>query len=120
MLLLVDELREEVGDRWAGILERQLTLLSGLPQKLDRILTLAAEESETEGSDGRSAAEGTSSGRSTGMVVACLLALTVVVLLTHHLADTVALGGWTERAGALLVLLFGGLLLRVVTRSDSD
>ncbi|MFQ5350910.1 MAG: AarF/UbiB family protein, partial [Thermoanaerobaculia bacterium] len=62
LLLLFGELREEVeSGHWSGTLERQLSLVSGLPQKLDRILTLAAEDDRDENAGGRSTAAGDSS-----------------------------------------------------------
>lgn len=122
LLLIVGELREEVAERPGGILEGQLRLLSGLPQKLDRILTLAAERDESESDNRRSVvtAEREPRRRNTGLVAACLLALTAVVVLTRYVAETAGFGGWTERTGALLVLLLGGLLLKAVMSSGDD
>ena len=119
--LLFDELRREgEARRWSGALEHQLSLLTGLPRKLDRVLTLAAERDgfERKGEGGAPPRQEERRSSRRAAVTACLLALTAVVLLTHHVAESGAFGAWTERIGALLVLLLGGLLLRAATRAD--
>lgn len=109
LLLLAGELGEGgPAGGWAGVLERQIDLLSGLPWKLDRLLTLAAAEERPRR---RRRAGGEPRRRGGGVaVVACLLAVTAVVLLSHQLAQTGAAAA--EPLGAVLVLLFGGLALR--------
>ena len=118
LLLLYDELRREgEGGRWLGAMEHQVGLLSGLPRKLDRVLTLAAEPDRAERGEGRALTAPEPSGGSRWMAVAgCLLALTAVVLLTRHVAEAAA-GPWPERLGSLLVMLLGSLALRAATRS---
>ena len=119
LLLLFDELREEAETgRWAGALERQVGFVAALPQKLDRILTLAAEDDRREEPTSRHVGESRvpRSGGG-GVVAACLLALTAVALLTHHLLDAGTLGAWVERVGALAVLFLGFLLLRAAASS---
>jgi len=118
LLLLFTELRQEgEARRWAGALDHQLSLLAGLPRKLDRVLNLAAARDPSGRVEEQTRAVPESPGRSGWTAVAaCLLALTAVVLLTHHVAEAGATGVWAERIGALFVLLLGGLLLRTVTR----
>jgi hypothetical protein len=127
LLLLFDELRDEAeSGRWNSALERQLGLLGGMPQKLDRILTLAAEDDPApagRGREGRAASRrhhGGSAGAGAGPVVAaCLLAITAVALLVGRLGETGDLEVWPERLAAFTVLLLGGALLRAVLR-DGD
>jgi hypothetical protein len=121
LLLLFDELRDEAeSGRWNGVLERQLSVVSGLPQKLDRILTLAAENDRGDEPAGRR--DGDAAPRRAGggpVVAACLLALTAVALVTHHLAGAAGAGPWVERLGGLAVLLLGSALLRAASRDGS-
>ena len=121
LLLLFDELRDEAeSGRWSGGLEGQLSAVSALPQKLDRILTLAAEDGG--GADSAARSDGRDESRSGAwpVMTACLLALTAVALLSHHLAAATAAGAWAERLGALAVLLLGALLLAAATRDGPD
>jgi ubiquinone biosynthesis protein len=119
LLLLFGELREELEPgRWADIIERQLSVAIGLPQRLDRILTLAAGPEDGASNESRRSVEQEPHRQGAGAAVAaCLLALTSVVLLAHHLVEAGTFAPWPERLGAGLVLLLGGLLLRVSTRS---
>jgi ubiquinone biosynthesis protein len=119
LLLLFGELRDEAeGGRWAGRLERQLSLMSGLPQKLDRILTLAAEHDRPGSEDRRRDGEREPlRGSGWPAVAGCLLALAAVALLTHHVAEAGTIGVWAERLGALVVFSLGALLLGVTRRA---
>ena len=119
LLLLFGELGEDAeAGRWAGAVERQMTLLSGLPRKLDRILTLAAGEDRPDRPEDGDREERPAGGRAAGWpaVAGCLLALTAVVALAHRLAEGGAFGAVPERIGALLVLLLGGLAVGVAGR----
>jgi hypothetical protein len=121
LLLLFSELRREGEDgRWAGTMEHQLNLLTGLPRKLDRVLTLAAERDRSKGHEDHALSGVATAGNSWATVAACLLALIAVVLFTHHLMESGGAGAWAERIGAGLVLLLGGLLLRAATRPAGD
>ncbi len=117
LLLLAGELRDEgESGRWSGTLERQLSLLGGLPQKLDRILTLAASEDRAD--DRQRDRRRPLRRRGAGAVVAaCLLGLTAVVLLTHHLGEAGPFGAAAEQVGAVVFLALGALLLRVAAGS---
>ena len=114
LLLLFGELREEAeSGRWAGSLERQVGFVAALPQKLDRILTLAAEDDRREESTSRPVGESRAPRRTGwGLVSACLLALTAIALLARHLLEAGTPAAWVEGTGALTVLLLGALLLR--------
>ena len=120
LLLLFEELRREAeDDRWVGAMEHQVGLLAGLPRKLDRVLTLAAERDRPGRSEERASAPAQSaSGSRWAAVAGCLLALGAVVALTRHVAEAAA-GPWPERLGALLVLLLGSLALRAASRSGA-
>ncbi len=114
LLLLVAELGEGVqGGRWAGDFERQLDRLAAVPRKLDRILTLAARD-ERPAASGSSRRAGREAPRRSAWpaVAGCLLALSAVVLLTHHVAAAGTFAA-AEPLGAILVLLLGGLTLWV-------
>jgi hypothetical protein len=119
LLALFGELNED-GElrRLSGRVERQVGLMSGLPYKLNRILTLVSEDDRLEDEiDGRAGdpAE-THRGGVWAAVCGCLLAISAVALLTHRFGGAGALGFWAERIGAGVVLLLGALLLRVATR----
>lgn len=119
LLLLFGEWRDEGRKgRLSGVLESQANLLIRLPQKLDRVLSVTERETRrSEGGERSVEPEPRSLGASAALA-ACLIALASVVLLTHYLGNSGVLGAWGERAGALLVLLLGGLSLRIAVRAD--
>jgi len=91
--------------------ERYAALMIDLPQRLDEVLTLAAEGNLRSGSRAPEPAQRPRSTSST-LWVALLLALGAIFLLWPRLD-----GIWGERLGALVFLLLGALLLRLVVRS---
>lgn len=119
LLLLVSELRREgKTGRWVGAVEQQLSLLTGLPRKLDRVLTLAAERQRPErAEDGARGGVEVPDRGGWASVAACLVALVAVVLLTRHVVESGAGAVWMEPVGAVVVLLLGGLSLRSATGS---
>lgn len=122
LLLLAGELSDDVGGGLSSsALGSQLSLLSDSPRRLVRILDLAADPDRTSrAAVGRERDREPRAGADGRVVAACLLALGTVALLTRYFADAGASGEWAERVGSLIVLLLGGLLLRVVTPPSSD
>ncbi len=102
-LMTVEQLRETF--------ERYAALMIDLPQKLDEVLTRAAEGSLRR--DGRAVPGPAPARRSFAVWIAILLALAAIVLLAPQLGG----GVWGERVSALLFLLFGAWLLRLVVRT---
>lgn len=97
-------------------LEPYAALLVQVPQKLDEMLTLLASGEARlklqidEGADPRR--------RQSPLVVAVTLAaaLGAIALLTRQLASPALFGAWGERIGAVILLVFGALLLRALGR----
>lgn len=119
LLLLFGEWRDEGRKgRLSSVLESQANLLIRLPQKLDRVLSLAEREAPRGEGGGHNVEPAPRPRGAWAAVAACLIALSSVVLLTHYLGNAGVLGAWGQKAGALLVLLLGGLSLRVAVRAD--
>ncbi|HWM89259.1 MAG TPA: AarF/UbiB family protein [Thermoanaerobaculia bacterium] len=98
-------------DRLRENFERYAALAVQLPQKLDEVLTLAAEGDLRRPT--RPAARPPERRRGSSLVwVSLLLALAAVVLLARQVD-----GVWGERVGALLFLMVGALLLRFAGRT---
>lgn len=91
--------------------ERYAALMIDLPQRLDEVLTLAAEGNLRRGPRASEPAE-RPRNTSSMIWVALLLALGAIILLWPRLD-----GIWGERLGAIVFLFFGALLLRLVVRS---
>lgn len=91
--------------------ERYAALMVELPEKLDEVLTLAAEGNLRRSPRAPEPAEPPRSLSAT-VWVTLLLALAAVFLLAPQLG-----GVWGERVGALLFLLLGALLLRLVVKA---
>ena len=98
-------------------LDKYATMIMELPKKLDDVLTLASEGNTrlklriTEGADRRR------QKNSLAVSIALLLMVATVILLAHHLAINGGAGVWAERIGAILCVLIGAMLLRVISRS---
>ncbi len=103
-------------DHWGGQLDRYAALLSVLPQKLDELLTLAAE-----GSDRSVVAEPgrrpRPQGSSSLVVASLLMVLGAAALVLRRLAESGALAGRGDEIAAALFLVFGGFLLWVARRA---
>lgn len=99
-------------DRLRENFERYAALAVQLPQKLDEVLTLAAD-GDLRRPTRPAAARPAEPRRGSSLVwISLLLALAAVVLLARQVD-----GIWGERAGALLFLMVGALLLRFAGRT---
>lgn len=91
--------------------DKYAALLLALPQRLDQALTLSAEGSAGPKRD--STASNAPRPRTAVVALALLLLLATVVALATHFAVAGG-GGWVEKAGAILFVAIGALLLRAV------
>jgi predicted unusual protein kinase regulating ubiquinone biosynthesis (AarF/ABC1/UbiB family) len=98
-------------------LDKYTAMMMELPQRLDDVLTLAAESSTNLRLHGMGTARrrGQQNNPST-VVLALLLVLVAVVLLSHHLAASAVAGVWVDRISAIAFVLIGALLLRAASR----
>ena len=103
-------------ENWGGQLDRYALLLAALPQRLDEMLTLAAEEDPR---PARPAVEDRPRRAESSHLVlaAALMALAAVALLAHRFVQTGALGGRGEAVAGALFLAAGGVLLWILTRT---
>jgi ubiquinone biosynthesis protein len=101
--LFTDTTRISIGSAVAPLVE--------LPRKLDRGLTLAAEDA----SSARQASE-EAPGGAWRVVLGLLMALAAIALLTHYAAPSAEAANWIEDVGAIGALIVGGLLLRAAAR----
>jgi predicted unusual protein kinase regulating ubiquinone biosynthesis (AarF/ABC1/UbiB family) len=97
-------------------LDRYAVMMMGLPQKLDEVLTLAAEsgarvrlQSAQEIGHGREQS-------SSAVAIALLFVLAAVVLLSHHVSASAAGGVWFDRISAMVFVVVGALVLRAIGR----
>jgi predicted unusual protein kinase regulating ubiquinone biosynthesis (AarF/ABC1/UbiB family) len=97
-------------------LDKYTAMIMGLPQKLDDVLTLAAESSARVKLQGTGEAGHRRQENTSAVVSALLLVLAAVVLLSHYIAASAAGGVWLDRIGAIVFVLVGALLLRAVSR----
>ena len=98
----------------ASQLENMLREMAGLPQKLDELLTLAAEGRLRVKLHVPETGERRTVGTQTVQLVAGLVLLIAVASLVRHAAP--ASGPTVERVGSLVLLLVGGWLLVTAAR----
>jgi predicted unusual protein kinase regulating ubiquinone biosynthesis (AarF/ABC1/UbiB family) len=117
MLTGVSQVRDAMSfGNWGGQLDRYALLMAALPQRLDEMLTLAAE------GGARPAPPDTvrpsRRAESSHLVLAAaLMVLAALALLLHHFVQVGALAGWGETIAAVLFLTVGSLLLWILTRT---
>jgi ubiquinone biosynthesis protein len=103
-------------EQWSGQLDQYAALMAALPQKLDELLTLAAEGgSRAESAEPPPAPR--RAERSHLLLAAWLLVLAAMALLLQHLVKTDVLAGRGEAIAAFLFLAFGGILLWALGRT---
>jgi ubiquinone biosynthesis protein len=98
-------------------LDKYAAIVLELPQKLDAVLTLAAEGSARRQLQGTRTAVHPRQTHSSAVVIALLLLLGAFVLLSHHLAESVSVGVWLDRISAMVFVLLGALLLRAASHT---
>jgi predicted unusual protein kinase regulating ubiquinone biosynthesis (AarF/ABC1/UbiB family) len=97
-------------------LDKYTALMMGLPQKLDEVLTLVAENSVRVNLQESREVGYRRQRDSSAVVIGLLFVLAAVVLLSHHVAASAAGGVWIDRISAIVFLLLGALLLRAASR----
>jgi len=91
-------------------------LMMDLPQSLDEALTSLSEgHTRLKSQAADSNAHGAHS--SSSLVVALVLVLASVVLLSQYITPSIVAGAWTNRINTIVFMVFGALLLRVVSRT---
>jgi predicted unusual protein kinase regulating ubiquinone biosynthesis (AarF/ABC1/UbiB family) len=98
-------------------LDKYSAMMMELPPKFDHALTLMAESYARLPLQGAAPAQYRGQQNSSTVVIALLLALVAVVLLSHHFAMSAIGGVWVDRISTIAFVAFGGLLLRVASRS---
>ena len=96
-------------DQWNGQLDRYALLLAMLPQRLDELLTRAAEGDRYGVPE--ASARPRAGGSSQILVAAVALVAAALALLLRHLVEAGVLAGMGEEGAAILFLVCGGLLL---------
>lgn len=102
-------------DSWNGQLDRYAMLMVSLPQRLDELLTRAAEgDLQPAQRAGRPPRRAESAHL---LLAAALMVMAALALLLHHFGQAGALAGQGEAAAAALFLVVGVLLLWALGRS---
>ncbi|HLE85935.1 MAG TPA: AarF/UbiB family protein [Thermoanaerobaculia bacterium] len=116
----MDELRGLVSPAgaagWGAALEPHARLLFELPQRLDEVLSMLARGETLIRLEVSEPPEAERRRGSLPGLLALALAIVAVAAVTQRLADPALAGVWAERAGALLLLGLGALLLRAIGR----
>jgi predicted unusual protein kinase regulating ubiquinone biosynthesis (AarF/ABC1/UbiB family) len=111
------EFREMVSPGRVGdSLDTYATMMTELPQRLNDVLTLAAEGHTRTKYDERERTDHRSVKNSSITVAALLLLLMSVALLSHHLSASASAKVWADRVGTVAFMLVGALLLRAACR----
>ncbi len=111
----VTEARQMLDPRTVGTtFDRLLQDMVHLPQKLDDVLTLAAEGRLRVKLNVRDGDDAQRTRNRTVLLIAMLVALTAVASVARHFAP--ALGAGAQRLAALAVLILGGWLLVAAAR----
>ncbi len=95
-------------------MDRYTAMMVDLPQSLDDALTSITEgpiRLKLQAADSADHREGTFSA----VVPALLLVLAAFVLLSHYIGTSVVAGLWAGRINTIVFMVFGALLLRVVS-----
>ena len=90
--------------------------LLAMPQRLNELLTLAAEGRTNIKLEMVEPPPERRRKDSSAAALTAVLTMAAVVLLAHHLAG--ALGSWAERIGAVLLGVLGSFLLRTLSRRE--
>jgi ubiquinone biosynthesis protein len=115
LLAGVERCREMLSVQQLGEqMDKYLAIMTDLPQKIDDLLTLAAEGSERSKLQLDPGHQRSKKG--SFVMLAWLVALVAVVLLSHRLTIA-STGPWSSEISALAFVLLGAVLLRVSTRS---
>jgi predicted unusual protein kinase regulating ubiquinone biosynthesis (AarF/ABC1/UbiB family) len=96
-------------------LDKYATMMMGLPQRLDDVLTVVAESGARMKFQATEAPTHRQQKNRSALVITLLLVLAAIVLLSHHLAVSVGAGVWVDRISAIVVVLIGVLLLRAAS-----
>ena len=97
-------------------MDKYAAMMMGLPQKLDEVLTLAAEGGARMRLQVTDTAASRKQRNSLAIVIALLMILAAVTLMSRHLAAMTAAPAWLERVSVLAFVMLGALLLRAVSR----
>jgi predicted unusual protein kinase regulating ubiquinone biosynthesis (AarF/ABC1/UbiB family) len=98
-------------------MDKYAAMMMGLPQRLDDVLTVAAESSARVKFQATRAPTPHQQKDWSALVIALLLMLAAVVLFSHHLAASTGAGEWIDRMSAVVFVLLGALLLWAVSHA---
>jgi hypothetical protein len=103
--------------QWSDAMDKYATTFSELPQKVDELLSRAAGGDLNLKFRLRESNEHREARNTSALGFALALVLVSVVMVANHLSKFIDDGLWIEQVGAVLFVLVGGGLLRVLTRS---
>ena len=118
MIEMLAQFRDVLGlSQLTDNLDRYVVMMMGLPQKLDEVLSYAAESGARLKLQGTEVAGHRRQKNSSAVMIALLLVLGAFALLSHHLTLSGVAGVWFERVSAIVFVLLGALLLRAASHA---
>ena len=115
---LLNQFQDMMGmNQFGENMGKHAAMMMGLPKQLNEALMLVNGTGITPRPKGISIDRHGRQRYSSAVVLALLLLLATVALLSHHLAASAVAGVWLERVSAVLFVLIGALVLRVISRN---
>ncbi|MBT5830244.1 MAG: AarF/ABC1/UbiB kinase family protein [Candidatus Latescibacteria bacterium] len=103
--------------QWSDAMDKYATTFSQLPQKVDDLLSRAAGGKLNIKFRLKEASEHREARNTSAIGLALVLVLVSLVLIANHLSNHLADGKWIEQVGAVIFMVVGGVLLRLLTKS---
>jgi ubiquinone biosynthesis protein len=107
-------------ESWSDALNKYAGSFSELPQKLDALLTQAADGDLTLRFRIQEATEHRQTRNTSSVAISLLILLVAVVLLVYHLVQSGMARVWLEQIGAVVFAMIGSVLLWIIMRSKNN
>ncbi|MFT5368534.1 MAG: ubiquinone biosynthesis protein [Candidatus Latescibacterota bacterium] len=107
-------------EQWSDALDKYAGSFSELPQKIDSLLTQAADGDLTLRFHIQEATEHRHMRNTSSVAISLLLLLVAVVLLVYHLTQSGITIVWLEKMGAVVFIMIGSVLLWIIMRSKNS
>ena len=103
-------------DEMSSNFDKYAAIMMQMPRKLDAVLTWGAESSARQKLQSTRPSQHHRDRSGMAVIISLSLVLVAVVVLSHHLAAVTVADVWVDRIGAIVFVVFGALMLRMVSR----